>query len=221
MKSKKSVKDFDYLNILLTLSGVQPVFDRKQKNGGKYSIIGIICVLVHSVLCIYCDHIAEEEQRVIRRFLMNIMFGLTYLHRFYSLVYPLLSVIGAIVQFKALNTFLDSQDQLTLYLSRCSMDTDRLQQQVKQMQIWSAISCLVLAALSSVSYVYYSEIFSRIQFSTYYTGVFFSLNYMLVVAKVCNHFYAYLLRLNLYCDHLKVVMGQLFIAPVRHLHPIT
>lgn len=206
----------NYLNLLLTLSGIQPVHDQRQ-NGSKYCKFGILCIVIHTVLCVYCDHKMEEEQAVLRMFLTGIMFGMSYLKRISSLVYPVAIVLGAILQFESLATFMELKDHLDVFLHKCSLDVVGMHKKIKEKQLLSTVMSLLMALLTGISTVYYTRIFFRVGFAQVYSGVFFSLNYTLVTFKICNNFYALYLRTELYCEHLKRIVERQrrFDVPVK------
>lgn len=209
MNYGKIVRRINFLNILLAICGIQPVYDQR-KNGAKYSIFGVLCIILHTVLCIYSDHKLQEEQGIIRRFLQGIMFAMTYMQRFASLGYPLICVLGAIVQFEKMARFMDLEDHFDLYLKRVSMNISHMYRKIKRMQIVSCVLALIIGAISGWSYVSNSGVFSEnpMQFYTYYSGIFFSLNYTLIIFKICNHYYALHLRAELFTRHLKNILEK-------------
>lgn len=205
MVNRKTVRRIDYLNILLCISGIQPVYDQR-KNGSKYSKIGILCIILHTYMCIYSDHKLEEEQRVIRMFLRNIMFAMTYLQRFANLCYPMVCVLGAILQFESLAKFLELEEHLDLYLKSRKQDVTGMHKKIRRMQLVSVIISLFVGVISCASYCSYTAVLNTVQFYTYYTGLFFSMNFALVIFKIFNHYYALHLRADLYTQHLKKIL---------------
>lgn len=201
------LKDIQHLNILLTLSGIQPVFDRRV-NGVKFSKVGIFFCVIHICLCLYSDHILEQEARIARLFLPDVMYAMSIMQRICNLVYPLACSIGTIVQFKNLSKFLDSQDQFDLFLIKNSMNVNKLHKKIKKMELWSGVLSIFVAIISGVSYVEQAKVFSQPTFYTYYIGIFFSLNYTLILFKICNQFYAFHMRTELFTNHLKRILRR-------------
>lgn len=208
MKWHEITRNINYLNILLNICGIQPVYDRP-KNGKKYSKIGILSIFIHTGLCIYCDHELEEDHKILKAFLSGIMIAMTYLKRICSIVFPMACVFGAIFQFESLATFMDLKDRFDVYLKRCSMDVKNLHMRIKKVQLMSTFTSLFLAVISGISTYYYSSIFSDVYFYTIYSGVFFSLNYTLIIFKVCNNYYAMYLRTEMYTMNLNTMVFKI------------
>lgn len=202
-------RDINFLNILLVISGIQPVYDQR-KNGRKYSKIGVMFVILHIVLCLYSDKKSEEEQEVVRMFLKNIMFVMTYLHRFANLFYPMVCVLGAIVQFNELATFLDLQEKFDIYLEKGSMNVLRVHRNLKKVQLWACVIAIVIAGVSFLSQSEHTLLYTDIGFHTVYTGIFFALNYTLLLFKMSINFYAFYLRMNLFTEHLDGILRRDF-----------
>lgn len=199
------IADVDFLLILLVISGIQPVYDRP-RNGGKYSLIGIIFIIIHSVLCILSDRQSAEEEAILRHFVSGILFGMTTMGRVCSLLYPLMCVLGAIFQFGAVTTFLDLEDQMDLYFKRCNLNTLQLHRKIKKLQLISSVSAVVVSLISAYSGALYSQQFGNIGALHYYSAAFFSGNFILVVLRICNNYYALYLRMCLFCSHLRTLI---------------
>lgn len=213
MRIGRVLRHINYLNILLIISGIQPVFDQRV-NGSKFSKIGVLCVLVHIVLCIYSDQELEREQRIMRFFVNGIMLGMKYLHRFANLFYPIVCVVGAIVQFEILAKFVDLNDRFDIFLAKSSMNVKRVHLKIRKMQHWSCIIAFVIAGVGNASNIAYTKLFAEIGFHTYYTGIFFGLNFTLVLFKISNYFYAFYLRMQLFSEYLEAVLKR-DLQPIR------
>lgn len=205
MKWHEITWGINYLNILLNICGIQPVYDRP-KNGKKFSKIGILSIFIHTGLCIYCDHELEEDNKFLKAFLSGIMIAMTYLKRICSFVLPLACVFGAIFQFESLATFMDLKDRFDVYLKKCAMDVMNMHKRIKKVQLMSTFTSLFLAVISGISTYYYASLFSEVHFYTIYSGVFFSLNYTLIIFKVCINYYAMYLRVEMYTAILNTMM---------------
>lgn len=205
-----NLRHINYLNILLTISGIQPVYDRP-KNGRKYSILGLIFVTIHGGLILYCDYTLQEEQQILRLLLTGIMLGMSYLQRIANLAYPLATLIGTIVQFKSMARFLELEDRFDLYLmQQCSLDVSGMHRRIKKMQMMSMWIAIIIGIVSAYSHALYSKaispMFNDADFTGYYTGLFFGMNFTLVIFKICNHYFALSLRSELYIRHLKNIL---------------
>lgn len=206
-------RHIDVLNILLILSGIKPVFDRPT-NGSKYSAIGIVCIIIHTVLCIYGDRELAEESRIMQSFVKGIMIGMIHMKRVSSLFYPLVSVFGAILQFGSMSTFLELEDKLEFYLQKCSMNVSAMRGKIGKMQQITAVVAIFLGVISAISNASYAGVFGEVNVLNYYTGAFFSLNFTLVTFRICNNFYALYLRMDLYNKHLSKILNLDYVENV-------
>lgn len=199
-------RKFNLLNILLIVSGIQPVRDRRL-NGSKYSLIGIFFVIVNAGMVIYCDHKLEDEQELLRKVMKGIMFAMTYMLRIINLLYPLVNVLASIYQFESMATFLELEDQLDMYLKRSSVDLTGMYSRIKSGQLLSTILAIILAIISGVSATTFPGTFETAQFHSVYTGVFLSLNYIAVTLKMCNNYNGFFLRQRLFNRHLTTIIS--------------
>lgn len=198
-------RNIDFLDILLIISGIKPVLDR-QTNGSKYSTIGIVCIIIHTVLCIYADRVLAEESRVMKSFVKGIMIGMVHMKRVSSLFYPLVSVFGAILQFGSMSTFLELEDKLEFYLQKCSVNVSTMRGKIQKMQQITAVVAIILGIISAISNASYAGVFGKVNVFNFYSGAFFSLNFTLVTFRICNNFYAMYLRIDLYNKHLPRIL---------------
>lgn len=205
MKWNEITRNINYLNFLLNICGLQPVFDRP-KNGKKYSKLGILSICINTGLCIYSDYELEQDSEVLRAFQNGVLVVMSYLKRIFSFVLPIACIIGSIFQFESLATFLDLNDRFDVYLNKCSVDVMSLHLRIKKVHSMSISTSLFVAVISGISNYYFSILFSEVYFYTIYSGVFFSLSYTLIIFKVCNNYYAMYLRTDMYTLHLKNIM---------------
>lgn len=197
---------FNLLNILMIISGIKPVRDRR-RNGSKYSVIGIFFVIVNGGMIIYCDQKMEAEQITLRKIMHGIMFAMTYILRFLNLLYPLLNVIATIYQFESMATFLDLEDKLDWYLKRSTVGVvDVMHKKIKSSQFYSTIVAVILAVISGISATTFPGSFENAQFHTIYTGAFLALNYVSITFKMCNNYYAFYLRQQLFNQQLSRII---------------
>lgn len=80
------------------------------------------------------------------------------------------------------------------------MNVNKLQKKARKMELWSVGLCVFVGALSGLSNVK-AKVFTPPNFYTYYIGVFFCMNYTLLLFKTCNKYYAFNLRAELFTDY--------------------
>lgn len=200
------------LNVLLILSGIQPVFDRLQ-NGSKYSWLGITFVIVHIGMCVYSDRKLQDEQNIEQHTLKGIMFAMTYLQRYANLALPIFNVIGAFAQFSSMAQYRILEDEMDYYL-RCLAPTKVLtmHRNIKRSQWISCVVALVVSSISCASCVLtfcktFKKDWAEAEFYTYYTGIFFTLNFIAINFKMSLYYYGLSLRMDLFNGEVEKILN--------------
>lgn len=212
MTRTETVKEVNILNFLLMFSGIQPVFDRFQ-NGSKYSIFGVISVIVHSGLGVYSDYKLQEEQHIQETTMSNnIIYAMTSLQRFFNYANPVLHLVGAVVQFKSMATFLELEDEINYYLNAFTEDVSKMYKKIRKAQLIAVVVAILISINALISCVMaycfsFNARLADVQFYTYYTGVFYTLPYVTVNLKIFVNYYALSLRMDLFNGQLEKVLN--------------
>lgn len=193
-------------------SGIQPVFDRFQ-NGSRYSIFGVISVIVHIGLGVYSDYKLQEEQQIQETTKNNnIIYAMTSLQRFSNYANPVLHLVGAVVQFKSMATFLELEDEIDYYLNAFTEDVSKMYKKIRKAQLIAVVVAILISINALISCVMaycfsFNARLADVQFYTYYTGVFYTLPYVTVNLKIFVNYYALSLRMDLFNGQLEKVLN--------------
>lgn len=197
------------LNIVLIVAGGQPVYDRLQ-NGSKVSILGTLSIVIHTALLIHSEKKLKDEQEIIQ--LDKILFAMTYLQRIGSLGYPLAIVICSYFQFGSMCMFLNLQNEMDFYLESFSADVPGMYKRIKRREIEAVVVAVIGSFISCASAVItYCDTFTvplkDAQFYSYYTGAFFTLNFVAILFKMSYHYYSLDLRFEYFNAQVQKIMN--------------
>lgn len=100
----------DVINILSTIIGIRPVYDRPKNDGSKYSVIGIMFAIGHTIIGAFIFH--KKYLQLILRSENRVLFGTHLLQSINNLLVPFFISVCAVLQFSAMSIYLNKLDRL-------------------------------------------------------------------------------------------------------------
>lgn len=204
------LSNFDFINFLLTVSGLRPVFDYRTRSGRKYYLLGITLVIVHIGLNVFCDFQQSDEQSLLRLFYDKIMFAMVTLKRIVNLLYPLWMVLAAVGQFNSSTVLNKKLDKLDSYLKTNNANMKFLRLKMRkftQVTLLIGIGCSVGSILSTAWYAI--TLFNNVEFYHIFGATFYYLGFALVTMKACKYLYGIASRFDLFEELLiKINLNQ-------------
>lgn len=130
------------INILMTIFGIRPVLDRPGSNSSKFSLIGILFALGHTITSGIVFHRKFLKVKFLSIFFNKVIYGTFFLQLVLNLMSPLFINICTVLQFSAMATFLDKLEYFDLSLEKHRVKFSELRIskiRVRKMTNWSLI----------------------------------------------------------------------------------
>lgn len=204
MKNEKTkllarLANFNAINFILTLSGTRPVFDRISSKGRKFTLIGVIFVLINFGISLHVDYEHAQVQKYIYKIIMPpLMYAVTYLKRLADLLYPILIIIGSVVQFSCLDELSTKLDKIDSFFKKNNINTEVLDKKLFHFTMLAAVGTIIAMLISTVNLVYNAAYFTGVEFRHYYMGTAYYANFILTTLKVCKYLTGIGMRLDLF-----------------------
>lgn len=192
------IRELGGINIVLTITGIAPVFDRRNKNGEKYSMIGICFSVIGIFAVFYVDHLESYMLELYRAIFKDVMFGMVHLKRLIDISSPIGMICGSIVQFESLNGLCQKMDKFDEFLIKNNVNISIIHRRKQQATIIILLGTLVTTIICIVSVVYRGLIYQPMSIQLFYIGSVYYINFVLVTLKVCKYLFGISLRMDLF-----------------------
>lgn len=193
------------IHVISTIIGIAPVFDRRTRDGRKFSKIGLIFSIIDMSILFYLYNTLERLEDASRHFMTLIPYGMLVIKRNVDLWLPLLFIIGSIFQFSAFDKFLCKLDIFDTYLMKNHADMKYIEISHRNVQILMLFYVLFGTIISILSTCWYRSLFEAIVPGLVYKYGIFYAHVFLVTFKFFTNLYGIGLRI----DSFKWVLGDI------------
>lgn len=193
------------INLIATITGIAPVFDRLTTDGKKFSKIGLIFSTIHISILWYIYSKDGRMNMILRIILNNVMYAMTTLKRLVDLWLPLIFIAGSIYQFSAIDKLWNKLDKFDAYLTENNQNVKLIETKLRKMKILILLGVLFGTILCVLSVCSYTALFESLKPEHFYKGSVYYANFILITLKVCKYFCGISLRIDLF----KQVLGDI------------
>lgn len=193
------------INLILTITGLAPVFDRKTNDGRKFSKIGIIFSIIHTIILVYMYSNEGRMDMLLRIILGNVMYAMSVLKRLVDLLLPIIFTVGLIYQFHALDKLSSKLDKFDAYLTDNNQNLQFVEKKLRKIKIFILLVVVFGTIICILSVCSYVSLFEPLILEHYYKSSVYYANFILVTLKVCK----YLCGISLRIDLFKQVLGDI------------
>lgn len=196
--------ELNIFNVLLIIFGIRAVYDRPQKNGSRFSYIGIIFAIIHTVFGGMIFDMKYFRLRVISIVYNKVIFGTLFLQLLLNLLVPIFINLCSIWQFSDMTIFLDKIDLFTKNIENKRGDLAELKRKKVKVTRVTYISLLIYTAINIVLAIYHYRVF-------YGSDIYqiLGLIYYAVIALTNIHILGHLYEISLRFDLFKELLDNI------------
>lgn len=200
----------NYINVLNTLTGIQPVFDRRTLDGHKFSKIGLFFTVIHLSIAVLIEVRQRQQLSGIAVTVGNVNYVMMFAKRMLNLFFPFILCLGTIYQFEAFDKLSRKLDKFDYYLKQNRLDTHSLELHEKKYSIFAIIlvpfimiACAVMVYLCINKFTMYE--LHHLYLEVLYLEIFHHTHLALMYLKTWQYFNGIILRQ----DMLLSLLGEL------------